>query len=150
MGASKMEEIADAYGERKKKEVMEDAWGHLHPSDREYSGYILYTVGCYGDISCIQTHFRDLSDSPWFYDDLHNWMGSNDQDIEQGMIYLFLGSYCHKREQKFIGVITKMTAGILRDKMEKPTGMSPEPTVSNALKGIKLRVHSILPGDSVR
>lgn len=54
-----MSEIKDAYGERKKKEVMENTFGHLAPEkDRAY-----------GDIVCIQNHFRDLPDSPWFYKD---------------------------------------------------------------------------------
>lgn len=116
-----MDGIYDAYGERKKKEVMDDTWGHLKPrKGRSYGGYILYTLGCYGDITCIQTHFRDLPDSPWFYDDLHSFMCSGEeQDDEQGIIYLFLGSYCRDREKKFIGVTQRMTAGILRDKMEK-------------------------------
>ena len=112
-----MSGIEDVYGERKKEEVMNDTWGHLKPSEGStYGGYILYTIGCYGDITCIQNHFRDLPDSPWFYDDLHNLIG--DQE-ERGIIYLFLGSYCRSRDPKFIGVTTKMTAGILRDKIEK-------------------------------
>lgn len=115
-----MSGIEDAYGERKKKEVMEDTWGHLAPvKDQVYGGYILYTIGCYGDITCIQTHFRDLNDSPWFYEDLHSWMGTDLDGEQQGVIFLFLGSYCRYRAHKFIGVTQKMTAGVLRDKIER-------------------------------
>ena len=126
-----MSEIRDAYGERKKNEVIEDTWGHLAPvKDQVYGGYILYTIGCYGDITCIQNHFRDLPDSPWFFDDLHSYMGTVEGlcGEERGMIFLFLGSYCRDRDQKFIGVTQKMTAGILRDKIEKS---QPKPTCNN-------------------
>ena len=111
-----MDGIVDAYGERKRNEVMNDTWGHLAPvKDQVYGGYILYTVGAYGDITCIQTHFRDLPDSPWFYKDLHSFMGTDLDGVigeQQGMIFLFLGSYCRDREKKFIGVTQVMTAGI--------------------------------------
>lgn len=139
--------IEDVYGIRKKKEVMDDTWGHLAPDvNRVYGGYILYTLGCYGDITCIQTHFRELPDSPWFYDDLHSFMCYGDEkEEEQGIIYLFLGSYCRDRKEKFIGITQRMTAGILRDKIEKETP-KPKPNcreVKNALKGLPLRIHSV-------
>ena len=114
-----MDGVIDAYGERKSQEVLEQTWGHLAPGEKTYGGYILYTVGCFGDIVCIQTHFRELPDSPWFYADLHEYMGCNKEDAETGVVYLFLGSYCHTQPDKFIGVITRMTGGMVRDKIEK-------------------------------
>lgn len=61
--------------------VLQSTWGHLSPKAREtYTGFILFTHGCHGDITAIDWEFRlpdgtELDSSPWFYTDLHDMIG---------------------------------------------------------------------------
>lgn len=98
-----MGEIHDAYAARKAADVMNETWGHLKPKNGvSYPGYILYTIGECGDITCIQSNFEGLPSSPWFHDDLCEFMGDNGE--ERGEVYLWRGAYCHKSAKKFMGV----------------------------------------------
>ena len=97
----------DAYEARKAVEVMEDTWGHLKPEkDRTYVGHIIYVEGEYGDIITIESSFEDLGSSPWFFEDLHDFIGSNGED--SGVIYFWEGTYCPSRSTKFIGTFKKV------------------------------------------
>ena len=67
--------IIDVYQERKKKEVMQDTWGHLAPvKTKRYYGFIIFTLGEYRDYCCIKSDFKNLESSPWYYEDLNEFM----------------------------------------------------------------------------
>jgi hypothetical protein len=92
----------DAYGARREAEVMQDTWGHLAPQqDRTYKGVVTFTVGCFGDLAVISAEFEGLPDSPWLYEDLHQWIW--DQKPEEGKVYRFEGSYCRDPHAQFDG-----------------------------------------------
>ncbi len=111
----------DAYEARKAAEAMIDTWGHLRPvKDKIYSGYILYTVGCFGDIVCIESKFEELPDSPWFYEDLREFIGDNGE--QNSFIYLFTGTYRSNRDPKFLGVFLKITAATLFSVIQQKNG----------------------------
>lgn len=110
--------VDDVYVVRKHVEALNDTWGHLKPAKGQaYSGYILYTVGCYGDIVCIESRFEELNDSPWFYEDLHDFMG--DRGEINGIVYLFTGTYCRDRESKFLGIFKRMDAATVKNRIEE-------------------------------
>jgi hypothetical protein len=57
--------IVDVFGNIKKSNVMKDTWGHTYPdAGRKYPGYIVFSVGDYGDCNVLKAEFADLSDSP--------------------------------------------------------------------------------------
>lgn len=101
--------IYDAHVARKVAEVMDDTWGHLKPAKgRTYDGWILYTVGEYGDIVVIGSKFEELESSPWLYEDIHDFIGDNGE--ERGLIYLWQGTYCRARASKFMGQFGRRSA----------------------------------------
>ena len=98
-------ESAFASHEAQAREIVhQDTWGHMAPKKgHEYTGKIVFTHGEYGDITVIRTEFLSLGSSPWFYEDLHNFVG--DQDTEEGEVYVFKGMYCNN---KFKGNVEKL------------------------------------------
>jgi hypothetical protein len=56
--------------------VEHQTWGHLAPKPKViYPGYVVFTHGCFGDITVIESEFGELPDSPWFYRALHEYVG---------------------------------------------------------------------------
>lgn len=87
--------LADALqsGENAYKEkVMVHVWGHLHPEWRKkYYGTILFVFGDYGDIIPIKAVFGGLPHSPWFFDDMMEFIVNKCK--KEGTIYKFTGFY---------------------------------------------------------
>ena len=72
--------------------VLKNTWGHLYPQiGRKYEGYILVAHGCYGDTIVVDQSFTDLPDSPWFADDLFEFM--RNQNFDTIGIFRFNGWY---------------------------------------------------------
>lgn len=89
-----MSTMADAFAPAEAKykaEVMAATWGHLAPKPKKYEGTILFAHGEYGDLVPLRAAFHGLPDSPWFFDDMTDWIF--EQKTEEGKIYLFVGSY---------------------------------------------------------
>ena len=90
--------------------VEAQTWGHLAPvAGRLYPGTILFAESEYGDVVVIRADFTDLPDSPWFYDDMYDFIWS--QETEPGGLYQFSGSY-QKDENaayEFDGAVEPMT-----------------------------------------
>lgn len=83
---------------------MQATWGHLAPDgERTYSGHFVFALGCFGDLAVVEAEFEDLPDSPWFHEDLHNWIW--DHKPEEGRIYRFDGTYCRDRDDLFVGTV---------------------------------------------
>lgn len=91
---------------RYKDAVMAHTWGHLAPKAKTtYPGYIIATYTEYGCIEAIKNDFVGLESSPWFFDDLNDFLGhltdeKRDADfnklpptIEQGSVVRFDGTY---------------------------------------------------------
>lgn len=101
-----------------KELVMRDTWGHLAPkSQTTYTGYVLFTLGCYGDIVVINYEFNDdhhneLPGSPWFADDLMDFVVKQIDQVEGGTILRFEGSYRKFKNGKsrFSGSILQCSA----------------------------------------
>ena len=81
--------IIDVIGERRAKEVMQGTWGHLAPKKgQSYKGYMIYAHSGYGDIVLIDSLFENLSDSPWLYENMQDFIAENG---ERGNIYRWDG-----------------------------------------------------------
>jgi hypothetical protein len=96
MSKQTFEEVFAPVQERYRDEVLSETWGHLHPEDgKEYSGYLLFTHGAYGDTTIIRSQFEGLDDSPWLFDDLNGFV---EQHIDanpnkEGTIWRWKGTY---------------------------------------------------------
>jgi hypothetical protein len=104
----------DAYAERKHAEVMSETWGHLAPkTGRRYRGHILFAHGAYGDVVALECEFAGLPSSPWFFDDLQDWIF--EQVRKRGGangIWRFDGTYVQRKNgtAEFCGDVTTMVA----------------------------------------
>jgi hypothetical protein len=66
--------------------------GHLAPVPRRiYRGSILFVSGEYGDVVPVKVRFEGLPDSPWFYDDLQEFIEKF--ATRSGKVYRFVGIY---------------------------------------------------------
>ena len=81
--------------------VLSNTWGHLYPKDNQpHEGYIIFTHSGYGDIDCIDCDFKDIDDSPWFFQDMQNYIGN--VNSKPGNIYVFKGTYRKLKNQKSV------------------------------------------------
>lgn len=91
--------LADAFAEHEdlaRAQVQAATWGHLAPElGRAYAGTMLLAHGEYGydGLVPVRTRFEDLPDSPWFYDDLCEWLCDTQQRTEPGEVYRWVGTY---------------------------------------------------------
>lgn len=101
--------------------VLRETWGHLAPKkNKTYKGRIVYAIGCYdsGNLNptALVADFEDLSDSPWFYDALQEFMRDIAWRIaeknagtptynEPGEVYEWVGTF---RNYEFKGRIRKV------------------------------------------
>lgn len=100
----------DVYGARRAAEVTRDTWGHLAPeAEREYIGWILCALGCFGDYVVIDYDFVDLPDSPWLAEDMYAWLGT--LDLTEGKAYRFTGSYARRQFTGRTEPISLLSAG---------------------------------------
>lgn len=87
-------DVADSIDAVNRARVEADTWGHLAPEPgRVYAGTMILAHGCYGrdGLMPVRVEFEELPSSPWFYDDLCDWLC--DQDTERGEVYRFAGTY---------------------------------------------------------
>lgn len=90
--------LADAFAEpeaRYRAQVEADTFGHLAPKPRRaYNGFILFAFGCFGDHQIIEAEFDDLDSSPWFFDDINDFVDRYiTKQGKRGTIYNFKGTY---------------------------------------------------------
>lgn len=70
--------IVDVCGERKKQQALQDTFGHLAPKkERSYKGYMIWAYGWYGDIVLLGSGFKNLSNSPWLFAAMQEYIGEN-------------------------------------------------------------------------
>ncbi|MDE4297168.1 hypothetical protein PXK56_18445 [Phaeobacter gallaeciensis] len=77
-------------------EVLANTWGHLAPQvGRVYSGWVVFTVGCFGDITIIDYELEDLPSSPWFFQDINNFVGEQieKKKIDRGQVWRWDGTF---------------------------------------------------------
>lgn len=93
--------IVNAYGDRRRQEVMEDTWGHLAPNPRRtYTGTITFAHACFGaGMVVIDYDFGDLPGSPWLMEDILDFAFT--LEAEEYRIYVWQGTY---RASKTSGV----------------------------------------------
>lgn len=107
-----MSVIVDAYGTRRRDQVMRSTWGHMdaNPGTR-YRGWIMFAEGAYGDLVVLACEFGNAGDGPWFYEGVNDWIA--DQDTEPGCVYRFDGLYRLGRDGAHIfdGVISPVKLG---------------------------------------
>lgn len=88
--------------------VREDTWGHLRPRpDVWHPGVIVFAESAFDGRVILHADFGDaVPDSPWFYEQLHEWL--DEQDAETGRLYTFTGRYRTGRSDayEFRGEIT--------------------------------------------
>ena len=83
--------IVDVCAGSKRKQVMKETWGHLAPKKgQSYKGYIIYAYGGYGDIVLLDAEFENLSDSPWLYEAMQDFISRNSKG--KGL-YIWKGCY---------------------------------------------------------
>jgi hypothetical protein len=99
---------------RYQDQVLSQTWGHLYPKDNnKHDGFILFCHACNGDITPIDYDFKDIDSSPWFYQDLNNFLydkvvKNGKTLLEQGHVYKFVGTYTKFKNQncRFSGQVT--------------------------------------------
>jgi hypothetical protein len=92
-----------------KAAVLHNTWGHLAPEPRKrHKGYLLFAFGEFGDMISIKSDFKGLSDSPWFYDALNDFMDKHSK--RRGTVYRFDGDVmmCKNGKFKFLGKVTEV------------------------------------------
>lgn len=98
----------DAFAPVKRRACMREAWGHLAPEpQRVYSGYIIFTLTDWGDYTPIESEFVGLDDSPWFFEDMMEFIVRKAK--KQG-VYRFTGTYQRLKNGKgrFSGKVEKV------------------------------------------
>lgn len=92
--------LADAFApveQAHKNAVIQATFGHLHPEHmREYPGTLVFSINQYGgDVSVIKSEFKDVDDSPWYYDHMYEfaWKQYDRKDRHPGHVYRFEGTY---------------------------------------------------------
>ncbi len=95
--------IADAFAPAEaayREKVMQHTWGHLAPERaKSYPGKMVFALGEYGDYVPIHVNFEGLDDSPWFFQDMMDFIVSH---TETPGIFRFEGKYVN---HQFIGEI---------------------------------------------
>lgn len=100
-------EAAFAEPERVARRTMTHrTFGHLAPKAKnEYTGWVLFTHGCHGDITLIEYEFTDskgkeLCASPWLFEDVNELVNDKvhpdwpkKSKIEAGEIWRWEGTY---------------------------------------------------------
>jgi len=84
--------IAEAFSAHEtihKARILKSMFGHLAPEPRKvYTGHIIFSFGCFGDHHIVDTQFDGVCSSPWFFEDVKNFV---DEFIQkrgmQGRIY---------------------------------------------------------------
>lgn len=107
--------------------IMEDTWGHLAPKPQtKYTGYVLFTHGCHGDITVIDYEFNDpghneLPGSPWLAQDILNELMNSANLGKEGSISLFEGTYTKFKNGncRFSGKICEVSAYSFRAQMKR-------------------------------
>lgn len=92
--------------------VMHNTWGHLAPEPRRlYRGEILFAHGDYGDLSVITCKFKDLPDSPWFFDHLNEFAADKAFKRPRGTLLRFTGTYMMFKNGncRFSGKVLRVT-----------------------------------------
>jgi len=87
--------LADAFASIENdnyNKVLQQTWGHQAPeANQKYPVTILFCYGDYGDIIPIKVDQGDLPDSPWFFDQMNDFIA--EKATEQGKVYRFTGTY---------------------------------------------------------
>ena len=93
--------IVDAYGERKKQQVMQSTFGHLAPKEgKTYKGTMIYVHGEFGDIVLLAADFKKLNDSPWLYGAMADYLSEH---CEAEGIYKWTGQMTKENDHYFFG-----------------------------------------------
>jgi hypothetical protein len=103
MSAQTMYEAFAPAEARYRQQVAQQTWGHLAPRrNKKYRGHVVFALGCYDggehNPTPLTSDFKDLSDSPWFYDALISFLES--LGGEGGAVYRFDGYF---RNYEFVG-----------------------------------------------
>lgn len=93
--------------------VRRNTWGHLAPVHRKkYPGKIIFTIGEYGGITVIQSAFKNLGDSPWFYEHQQDYIykAYKDHKRSRGAVLEFKGTYMmfNNGGGRFTGKVTTL------------------------------------------
>jgi len=91
--------LYDAFGERKRRDVLKETWGHLAPElGRKYTGWILVAHDCYGGWTILDWEFENVPSSPWIAEDIDDftfgWFDLMDVDDDFPVgVYRYEGWY---------------------------------------------------------
>ena len=84
----------DVCAARKRVEVLEETWGHLAPEcGRAYSGFVVYALTAWSDLVLIEAEFTGLDSSPWFFDDLNQFVADSLSATDAVGVWRWDGSY---------------------------------------------------------
>lgn len=109
---SDLENIFSLHDSKYRNHILADTWGHLDAEiDRVYTGWIVYTHGCYGDLTIINWEFEDLPDNPWIYEEIQAFIA--DMENDACTIYRFIGTYVREKDGNalFDGMIEEIDYG---------------------------------------
>jgi hypothetical protein len=88
-----MHEVFQEVDAEYRNRVMHNAFGHLAPKlGRPYKGWMTFCITCFGDIVVIDFEFKNLSSSPWFHQNAHDFVYEQAKDKE-GKVLKWTGVY---------------------------------------------------------
>ncbi len=78
---------------------MQGTWGHLAPKKgRTYKGTMIYAHGGYGDIVLLDAKFEKVSDSPWLFEAMQEYLGEH---CEAEGVYKWEGQFTVRDEGSY-------------------------------------------------
>lgn len=79
-----------------RERVYVSTWGHLAPKPQTtYTGWVVFTLSCFGNITVIDWKLGELDSSPWFYRDLHDFVDRqiDKHQIDPGQVWRWDGTF---------------------------------------------------------
>ena len=83
--------------------VFANTWGHLAPEKNvSYKGKILFCNSGYTNtsVALIDSYFENLSDSPWLYDAINDYIYEQSKELPEGAVYVI---HATLRNYRFYG-----------------------------------------------
>jgi len=93
--------------------VMINTWGHLAPKrQKKHKGFVLFTCTAYGQTYNIDNEFETVEDSPFFFEDMENYIHNYSNELPKNSygIFKFEGHYIKFKNGngRFTGKVTKI------------------------------------------
>lgn len=97
-----------------KSQVQDATWGHTRVKPgKKYKGFILFTYTAWQHCVPIEAAFTGLTCSPWFFDDLLDFVNAQCTEDRLGQVLKFNGTYLKNEDDScvFSGSVEQVKIG---------------------------------------